>query len=65
VRHPEVHAAGKEAMSSWPHNQARTVAALDAITTKYERKGKAVEIIGLNQSSAHRHERLTGQLSAH
>jgi SulP family sulfate permease len=44
---------------------ASTVAALDAITTKYERKGKQVEIVGLNASSAHRHGRLSGQLSAH
>ncbi len=44
---------------------ASTVAALDAITTKYARKGKSVEIIGLNRSSADRHERLTGQLSPH
>lgn len=43
---------------------ASTVAALDAITTKYERKGKVVEIIGLNPSSAERHGRLTGQLSS-
>ncbi len=41
---------------------ASTVAALDAITTKYERKGKTVEIIGLNDASAERHGRLTGQL---
>jgi SulP family sulfate permease len=44
---------------------ASTVAALDAITTKYERKGKTVEITGLNQASAERHGRLTGELSAH
>ena len=44
---------------------ASTVAALDAITTKYARKGKTVEIIGLNASSADRHERLTGQLATH
>ena len=44
---------------------ASTVAALDAITTKYQRKGKTVEIIGLNQSSADRHERLSGGFSAH
>lgn len=31
---------------------ASSVAALDAITTKYRRKGKQVEIIGLNQDSA-------------
>ena len=41
---------------------ASTVAALDAITTKYHAKGKHVEIIGLNYDSAHRHDRLTGQL---
>ena len=44
---------------------ASTVASLDAITTKYARKGKTVTIIGLNESSADRHERLTGRLSAH
>ncbi|MEU0313228.1 SulP family inorganic anion transporter [Nocardioides sp. NPDC006273] len=44
---------------------ASTVAALDAITHKYETKGKSVRIIGLNRSSADRHERLTGQLSSH
>ncbi len=44
---------------------ASTVASLDAITTKYERKGKTVEIIGLNDASAERHGRLTGQLSSH
>lgn len=41
---------------------ASTVAALDAITTKYHARGKHVEIIGLNQDSATRHDRLTGQL---
>jgi SulP family sulfate permease len=44
---------------------ASTVAALDAITTKYERRGTSVEIVGLNPSSADRHERLSGQLSSH
>ena len=44
---------------------ASTVASLDAITTKYERKGKTVEITGLNLASAERHGRLTGQLPAH
>lgn len=44
---------------------ASTVAALDAITTKYRRKGKTVEIIGLNPSSAERHERLSGALPSH
>jgi SulP family sulfate permease len=44
---------------------ASSVAALDAITTKYHRKGKAVEITGLNASSAERHERLSGSLPSH
>ena len=44
---------------------ASTVAALDAITTKYERKGKTVEIVGLNEASAERHGRLTGALPSH
>ncbi len=44
---------------------ASTVASLDAITTKYERRGKAVEIVGLNEASAERHGRLTGQLAPH
>ncbi len=39
------------------------VASLDAITTKYHRKSKTVEIIGLNQTSAERHRLLTGELS--
>ncbi|WP_067436555.1 SulP family inorganic anion transporter [Nocardioides jensenii] len=41
---------------------ASTVAALDAITTKYARKGKTVEITGLNANSAERHGRLSGEL---
>jgi SulP family sulfate permease len=44
---------------------ASTVASLDAITTKYERKGKTIEIVGLNDASAQRHERLTGGLAGH
>jgi len=43
---------------------ASTVATLDAITTKYERHGKRAEIVGLNASSAERHQRLAGQLGA-
>jgi len=43
---------------------ASTVAALDAITTKYARKGKKVVITGLNRSSADRHARLAGHLGA-
>ena len=44
---------------------ASTVASLDAITTKYERKGKTVEIVGLNDASVERHGRLTGELPSH
>jgi SulP family sulfate permease len=43
---------------------ASTVAALDAITTKYRTKGKHVEIVGLNHDSAHRHGLLSGRLGA-
>ena len=38
---------------------------MDAIRTKYERKGKAVEITGLNAASAERHARLSGDLGMH
>ncbi len=44
---------------------ASTVASLDAITTKYDRKGKTVTIIGLNDASAERHGRLSGSLPSH
>ncbi|MGA8210447.1 MAG: SulP family inorganic anion transporter [Nocardioidaceae bacterium] len=44
---------------------ASTVAALDGIETKYHRKGKHVEIEGLNAASASMHGRLSGQLSGH
>ena len=44
---------------------ASTVAALDAVTTKYASKGRRVEIHGLNTASASMHERLTGQLGSH
>ena len=43
---------------------ASSVAALDAVTTKYHAKGKQVEIIGLNADSADRHGRLSGNLGA-
>jgi sulfate permease, SulP family len=43
---------------------ASTVAALDAVTTKYRAKGKQVEIIGLDADSADRHGRLSGTLGA-
>ncbi len=38
------------------------MATLDAITTKYARDGKTVQIVGLNVASAERHERLAGKL---
>lgn len=41
---------------------ASSVAALDAITAKYARKGKAVIITGLDRASAERHSRLSGEL---
>lgn len=44
---------------------ASTVAALDAVTTKYRAKDKHVEIVGLNTDSADRHDRLSGTLGAH
>ncbi|MEU6134380.1 SulP family inorganic anion transporter [Nocardioides sp. NPDC047086] len=44
---------------------ASTVAALDAIETKYNRRDKTVEIVGLNEASSKMHERLTGQLATH
>jgi SulP family sulfate permease len=44
---------------------ASTVASLDAITTKYERRGTTVEIVGLDESSAQRHGNLTGSLPSH
>ncbi|GAB2795583.1 MFS superfamily sulfate permease-like transporter [Amycolatopsis magusensis] len=43
---------------------ASTVASLDAITTKYESRGKTVEIVGLNKHSAVMHGKLTGELTA-
>ncbi|GAA2516358.1 SulP family inorganic anion transporter [Pilimelia columellifera] len=44
---------------------ASSVAALDAITTKYAARGKTVEIIELNQPSARIHGALAGQLPSH
>ncbi|MEU9627909.1 hypothetical protein AB0D89_13995 [Streptomyces luteogriseus] len=43
---------------------ASSVAALDAIETKYEQRGKTVEIIGLNDLSAGLHGKLTGELTS-
>ncbi|MFF7725563.1 SulP family inorganic anion transporter [Streptomyces sp. NPDC008001] len=42
---------------------ASSVAALDAIETKYAQRGKTVEITGLNHPSAHLHGKLTGELT--
>ncbi|MCX5387091.1 SulP family inorganic anion transporter [Streptomyces sp. NBC_00083] len=42
---------------------ASSVAALDAIETKYAQRGKSVEIVGLNQPSARIHETLSGELT--
>nr|WP_198284355.1 SulP family inorganic anion transporter [Saccharomonospora xinjiangensis] len=42
---------------------ASSVAALDAIETKYRQRGKTVEIIGLNDPSAKLHGRLSGELA--
>jgi SulP family sulfate permease len=43
---------------------ASSVAALDAIGTKYAQRGKTVEIIGLDTPSADLHGRLSGELAA-
>ena len=43
---------------------ASSVAALDAVQTKYAQRGKTVEITGLNQPSAHLHGKLSGELTA-
>ncbi|MCT2593122.1 SulP family inorganic anion transporter [Streptomyces sp. N2-109] len=42
---------------------ASSVAALDAVETKYAKRGKKVTIIGLNEPSAEMHGKLAGQLS--
>ncbi|MEV4921273.1 SulP family inorganic anion transporter [Streptomyces roseoverticillatus] len=42
---------------------ASSVAALDAIETKYAQRGKTVEITGLNHPSARLHGKLTGELT--
>ncbi|BDZ64366.1 SulP family inorganic anion transporter [Agromyces mangrovi Wang et al. 2018] len=43
---------------------ASTVAAIDAIVTKYEAHGASVELTGLNDASVKMRERLTGRLGA-
>ncbi|MEV2199340.1 SulP family inorganic anion transporter [Streptomyces fradiae] len=44
---------------------ASSVAALDAVETKYAQRGKKVTLIGLDQPSAEMHGRLAGQLTGH
>ncbi|MFK0235370.1 SulP family inorganic anion transporter [Streptomyces vinaceus] len=44
---------------------ASSVAALDAIESRYGQRGKTVEIIGLNEPSAELHGKLTGELTSH
>ncbi|AGZ42272.1 SulP family inorganic anion transporter [Actinoplanes friuliensis] len=43
---------------------ASSVAALDAVTTRYEARGKTVQIVGLNEPSARMHDALAGHLRA-
>ncbi|MFC3819773.1 SulP family inorganic anion transporter [Planomonospora venezuelensis] len=43
---------------------ASSVAALDAVETKYAARGKTVEIVGLNSPSARIHGTLSGELNA-
>ncbi|CAN7152914.1 SulP family inorganic anion transporter [Arthrobacter sp. LjRoot78] len=43
---------------------ASTIAVLDAVTEKYRRHGREVELIGLNSASTQMRERLTGKLNA-
>ncbi|MEV5521013.1 SulP family inorganic anion transporter [Streptomyces pseudogriseolus] len=42
---------------------ASSVAALDAVETKYAQRGKTVEIVGLNEPSARIHKTLSGELT--
>jgi sulfate permease, SulP family len=44
---------------------ASSVAALDAIETKYAQRGKTVRITGLNEASARIHDTLSGELTGH
>ena len=43
---------------------ASTVAALDAVVFKYERRGKTVDVLGVNEYSAALRARLDGRLPA-
>ena len=42
---------------------ASTVASLDAVENKYAKRGKTVEIVGLNKASKYRHSQLSGHLN--
>ncbi len=42
---------------------ASSVAALDAVTTKYASRGKRADIVGLNEASARFHDNLAGRLT--
>ncbi|MFG2309863.1 SulP family inorganic anion transporter [Streptomyces sp. NPDC048566] len=44
---------------------ASSVAALDAVETKYRQRGKSVEITGLNDPSADLHRKLSGEFAGH
>ena len=44
---------------------ASTVAALDAVETRYARLGTNVEIVGMNAQTARLHDRLSGRLGGH
>jgi SulP family sulfate permease len=43
---------------------ASTIAVLDAVTEKYRRHGREVELLGLNSASVQMRERLAGKLNA-
>ena len=45
------------------HWVASSVAALDAVETKYAQRGKTVEIVGLNEPSARMHKTLSGEFT--
>jgi SulP family sulfate permease len=43
---------------------ASTIAVLDAVTEKYRRHGREVELIGMNSASVQMREKLAGKLNA-
>jgi SulP family sulfate permease len=55
---------GRCAMIAQTARRASSVAALDAIETKYRDRGAAVTFAGLDPRSSSFHQRLTGQLGA-